>query len=182
MNYAKIRNYDIANGEGVRTSLFVSGCTNHCPGCFNPEEQDFNCGRPFTKETIAEIHKMLANPVISGLSLLGGDPLCQDYCGIHDLIDLCFYTHSIGKTVWLWTGFIWENCYNPLFPDKDEDDHQFAQMALLTSCDVVIDGPFKMELSDRMLKWCGSANQRVIDVQKTLRQKKIVLYEGAHYE
>ena len=182
MNYAKIRNYDIANGEGVRTSLFVSGCTNHCPGCFNPEEQDFNRGRPFTKETIAEIHKMLANPVISGLSLLGGDPLCQDYCGIHDLIDLCFYTHSIGKTGWLWTGFIWENCYNPLFPDKDEDDHQFAQMALLTSCDVVIDGPFKMELSDRMLKWCGSANQRVIDVQKTLRQKKIVLYEGEHYE
>ena len=103
MNYAKIRNYDIANGEGVRTSLFVSGCTNHCPGCFNPEEQDFNCGRPFTKETIAEIHKMLANPVISGLSLLGGDPLCQDYGGIHDLIDLCFYTHSIGKTVRLWT-------------------------------------------------------------------------------
>lgn len=84
--------------------------------------------------------------------------------------------------MWLWTGFIWENCYNPLFPDKDEDDHQFAQMALLTSCDVVIDGPFKMELSDRMLKWCGSANQRVIDVQKTLRQKKIVLYEGEHYE
>lgn len=94
MNYAKIRNYDIANGEGVRTSLFVSGCTNHCPGCFNPEEWDFNCGRPFTKETIAEIHKMLANPVISGLSLLGGDPLCQDYGGIYDLIDLCFYTHS----------------------------------------------------------------------------------------
>lgn len=97
MNYAKIRNYDIANGEGVRTSLFVSGCTNHCPGCFNPEEQDFNCGRPFTKETIAEIHKMLANPVISGLSLLGGDPLCQDYGGIHDLIDLCFYTHSMSQ-------------------------------------------------------------------------------------
>ena len=152
MNYAKIRNYDIANGEGVRTSLFVSGCTNHCPGCFNPEEQDFNCGRPFTKETIAEI------------------------------IDLCFYTHSIGKTVWLWTGFIWEDCYNPLFPDKDEDDHSSAQMALLTSCDVVVDGPFKMELSDRMLKWRGSANQRVIDVQKTLRQKKIVLYEGEHHE
>lgn len=84
--------------------------------------------------------------------------------------------------MWLWTGFIWEDCYNPLFPDKDEDDHQFAQMALLTSCDVVIDGPFKMELSDRMLKWRGSANQRVIDVQKTLRQKKIVLYEGEHYE
>ena len=95
MNYAKIRNYDIANGEGVRTSLFVSGCTNHCPGCFNPEEQDFNCGRPFTKETIAEIHKMLANPVISGLSLLGGDPLCQDYCGIHDLIDLCTHIQSV---------------------------------------------------------------------------------------
>ena len=182
MNYATIKNCDIANGPGVRVSLFVSGCTHHCPGCFNPEERDFNCGRPFTKETIAEIHKMLANPVISGLSLLGGDPLCQDYGGIYDLIDLCFYTHSIGKTVWLWTGFIWEDCYNPLFPDKDEDDHSSAQMALLTSCDVVVDGPFKMELSDQMLKWCGSANQRVIDVQKTLRQKKVVLYEGEHYE
>ena len=169
MNYAKIRNYDIANGEGVRISPFVSGCTNHCPGCFNPEEQDFNCGRPFTKETIAEIHEMLANPVISGLSLLGGDPLCQDYGGIYDLIDLCFYTHSIGKTVWLWTGFTWEHC-------------SAAQMALLTSCDIVVDGPFKIELSDQMLKWRGSANQRVIDVQKTLRQKKIVLYEGEHYE
>lgn len=93
MNYAKIRNYDIANGEGVRTSLFVSGCTNHCPGCFNPEEQDFNCGRPFTKETIAEIHKMLANPVISGLSLLGGDPLCQDYGGF--MISLIFVSTHI---------------------------------------------------------------------------------------
>lgn len=162
MNYAKIRNYDIANGEGVRTSLFVSGCTNHCPGCFNPEEQDFNYGKLFTKETAAEIRRMLANPVISGLSLLGGDPLCQDYGGIHDLIELCSYTHSIGKTVWLWTGFIWESCRG-------------SQMALLTSCDVVVDGPFKMDLSDRMLKWRGSANQRVIDVPKTMQKGEVVL-------
>lgn len=177
MNYAKIRNYDIANGEGVRTSLFVSGCTNHCPGCFNPQEQDFSFGKPFTKETVAEIHEMLSNPVISGLSLLGGDPLCQDYRGIHDLIDLCFFTHSIGKTVWLWTGFIWENICDFSFPHEEMDNHKDAQMALLTECDVVVDGPFKIELADRMLVWRGSANQRVIDVRKTRSTGRVVLYK-----
>lgn len=178
MNYAKIRNYDIANGEGVRTSLFVSGCTNHCPGCFNPEEQNFDFGTPYTDKTISEIKGMLKDPVIAGLSLLGGDPLCQDYNGIYRLIDLCYFTHSIGKTVWLWTGFVWEDIWNPYFPDEDSwDGHKTAQAALLTSCDVVVDGPFKQELANMALKWRGSSNQRIIDVRKTINNGQIILYE-----
>lgn len=178
MNYAQIRNYDIANGEGVRVSLFVSGCTNHCPGCFNPEEQDFNFGAPYTDETFAKIKRMLQNSVISGISLLGGDPLCQDCDGIHRLIDLCFFAHSIGKTVWLWTGFAWEDICNPLSSDEnDQDNRKTAQAALLTSCDVVVDGPFRIELADRMLVWRGSENQRVIDVKKSLDLKTIVLWK-----
>ena len=82
MNYAAIRNYDIANGEGVRTSLFVSGCTNHCPGCFNPEEQDFSFGEPYTEQTEQKILGLITDPIISGLSILGGDPLCQDADGL----------------------------------------------------------------------------------------------------
>lgn len=177
MNYAKIRNYDIANGEGIRTSLFVSGCTNHCQGCFNEEAQDFNYGLPYIPETEQTILKQISKPYVAGLSILGGDPLCQNNSGLTLLIELTNAVHDLGKTVWLWTGFVWE--------DLDHIKMSLNKAlikTLLYSCDVVVDGPFKMELSDRMLKWRGSANQRVIDVQKTLRQKKIVLYEGGHYE
>lgn len=177
MNYAKIRNYDIANGEGIRTSLFVSGCTNHCQGCFNEEAQDFNYGLPYIPETEQTILKQISKPYVAGLSILGGDPLCQNNSGLTLLIELTNAVHDLGKTVWLWTGFVWEDL------DHIKMNLNKALIkTLLYNCDVVVDGPFKMELSDRMLKWCGSANQRVIDVQKTLRQKKIVLYEGEHYE
>lgn len=168
MNYAKIRNYDIANGEGVRTSLFVSGCTNHCPGCFNPEEQDFNFGEKYTWQQTLEIAKLIEDPVISGLSILGGDPLCQDKEGLCNLIFLCDVVRDMGKTVWLWTGFLWENIMAA---------NNSCQKELLACCNVVIDGPFVQVLSDRALKWRGSANQRVIDVQRTLQQRKIILYE-----
>lgn len=168
MNYAKIRNYDIANGEGVRTSLFVSGCTNHCPGCFNKEEQDFNFGEKYTGGQTLEIVKLIEDPVISGLSILGGDPLCQDKDGLYNLISLCDAVRGMGKTVWLWTGFLF---------DAIMASNNSCQKGLLTRCNVVIDGPFVQALSNRALKWRGSANQRVIDVQKTLQQEKIILYE-----
>lgn len=177
MNYAKIRNYDIANGEGIRTSLFVSGCTNHCQGCFNEEAQDFNYGLPYIPETEQTILKQISKPYVAGLSILGGDPLCQNNSGLTLLIELTNAVHDLGKTVWLWTGFVWED-----FDHIKMGLNKALIKTLLYNCDVVVDGPFKMELSDRMLKWRGSANQRVIDVQKTLRQKKIVLYEGGHYE
>jgi anaerobic ribonucleoside-triphosphate reductase activating protein len=168
MNYAKIRDYDIANGEGVRTSLFVSGCENYCPGCFNPEEQDFNFGKKYTQRQAHEIVQRIENPVISGLSILGGDPLCQDKEGLYDLISLCDAVCSMGKTVWLWTGFLWESVMTT---------GSSPQKELLVRCNVVVDGPFVQALSGRALKWRGSANQRVIDVQRTLQQGEVVLYE-----
>lgn len=173
MNYAAIRNYDIANGEGVRTSLFVSGCTNHCPGCFNPEEQDFSYGEPYTEETEQKILSLVTDPIISGLSILGGDPLCQDAKGLGQLITLCRKVHELGKTVWLWTGFEWEHVFrqHERLPVTD------FQQTLIESCDVVVDGLFVEALSNRTLKWRGSANQRVIDVQKSLCNR-IVLHEG----
>lgn len=176
MNYALIRNRDIANGEGVRTSLFVSGCSFHCPGCFNKEAQDFSYGQPYTDETGHLIIDEISKPYVAGLSILGGDPLCQDYVGIHDLIQLCQRVHALGKTVWLWTGFLWEDICDFSFPDDDMDDYKSAQMRLLTSCDVVVDGRFKAELADRKLVWRGSANQRVIDVKKTIKSGHVELY------
>jgi anaerobic ribonucleoside-triphosphate reductase activating protein len=172
MNYAKIRNNDIANGEGVRTSLFVSGCTNRCPGCFNQEAWDFQYGTPFTVQTSEEIYKMVSEPTISGLSILGGDPLCQSIQGMILLSELCRRVRQLGKTVWLWTGFIWEDIFFP----KSANLQAPYQQLLLSDCDVVVDGPFKQELADRRLVWKGSANQRVIDVQASLKVNTIILH------
>lgn len=172
MNYAAIRNYDIANGEGVRTSLFVSGCTNHCPGCFNPEEQDFSYGELYTEETEQKILNLIADPIISGLSILGGDPLCQDAKGLGQLTALCRKVHGLGKNVWLWTGFEWEYVFRQHRRLYITD----FQQTLVENCDIVVDGLFVESLSNRALKWRGSANQRIIDVQKSLCNQ-IVLYE-----
>ncbi len=173
MNYAAIRNHDIANGEGVRTSLFVSGCTNHCPGCFNPEAQDFEYGKLFTTDTLFELSAMLKEPTVSGLSILGGDPMCQKPHGIACLIELCKITKNMGKTVWLWTGFLWEDLFN----NNHYNNVGILKQELLMCCDVVVDGPFIEAQADRALKWRGSANQRVIDVHETIRQGQIILYE-----
>lgn len=172
MNYASIRNYDIANGEGVRTSLFVSGCNFHCPECFNPKQQDFDYGKIFTASVMDELLSSIADPVISGLSILGGDPMCQDINGIMQLANICEYVHAMRKTVWIWTGFTFEQ----LYIDSSLSKYK-ARLNLMSHCDVIVDGPFIKTLSDRMLKWRGSSNQRVIDVQKTQQQGKIILYE-----
>lgn len=173
MNYAAIRHYDIANGEGVRTSLFVSGCYFHCPECFNPEQQDFDYGQPLDLPTCANIINSVREDVIAGLSLLGGDPLCQDEDGLARLIALCMHVHILHKTVWLWSGYTWEqvfaDCSNELLTLRQD---------LVRNSDVFVDGTFQKEFADRALKWRGSANQRVIDVKATLQQEKIILYEG----
>ena len=173
MNYAAIRNHDIANGEGVRTSLFVSGCNFHCPGCFNPEAQNFEYGERFTWETAEKIMTMISDSTISGLSILGGDPLCQDADGMMALSTLCRRVQDRGKTVWLWTGFLWEDVF--ALPCRDLQ-HQY-QKFLLADCNIVVDGPFKQELADRKLIWRGSENQRIIDVQRTLSDGQITLYK-----
>lgn len=166
MNYGNIKFYDIANGEGIRTSLFVSGCTNHCRGCFNEEAQDFNYGQLYTPETEQTILKQISKPYVAGLSILGGDPLCQTVEDKLDLLSLITKTRSLHKTTWLWTGFTWEEAITNVM-----------NRGIFTLCDVVVDGPFIEAQKDLTLTFRGSSNQRIIDVQKTLDQNKIILYK-----
>ena len=169
MNYSQLIACDTANGEGVRTSLFVSGCTNHCPGCFNQEAQDFNYGKLYTQDTENILLDCVKQPYISGLSILGGDPLCQDDMGLITLNFLTHKVHSLGKTVWLWTGFKWE--------DFNFTNNFSLQSLLLSACDVVVDGPFIEAEKDLSLAFRGSRNQRIIDVRKTLGKGEIILYK-----
>lgn len=169
MNYSQLIACDTANGEGVRTSLFVSGCTNHCPGCFNQEAQDFNYGKLYTQDTENILLDCVKQPYISGLSILGGDPLCQDDMGLITLNFLAHKVHSLGKTVWLWTGFKWE--------DFNFTNNFSLQSLLLSACDVVVDGPFIEAEKDLSLAFRGSRNQRIIDVRETLEKGEIILYK-----
>ena len=169
MNYSQLITCDTANGEGVRTSLFVSGCTNHCPGCFNQEAQDFNYGKLYTQDTENILLDCIKQPYISGLSILGGDPLCQDNMGLITLNFLAHKVHSLGKTVWLWTGFKWENF--------NFTNNFSLQSLLLSACDVVVDGPFIEAEKDLSLAFRGSRNQRIIDVRETLGKGEIILYK-----
>ncbi len=176
MNYAKIRFNDIANGEGVRVSLFVSGCNFHCPGCFNFEQQNFDYGDPYTEKETAMILQELQKPEVSGLSLLGGDPLWQTHTDIETLVNLTKSVHEIGKNVWLWTGYKWEDVFRMKPTTRSEQLRIIWARKLLKEVDICVDGLFKEELSNRFLVWRGSENQRIIDVPATLQAGEVVLY------
>ncbi|MDY3036391.1 MAG: anaerobic ribonucleoside-triphosphate reductase activating protein [Absicoccus sp.] len=171
MNYGNIKKYDIANGEGVRISLFVSGCTNHCKNCFQPETWDFAYGEPYTKETEAEILDFLKNDFCKGLSLLGGDPF--EFSNQEELVQLCKKAKELypKKDIWAWTGFI-------LDQDLLDGGRRHGPMTdeLLSYIDVLVDGPFVEEKKNIQLAFRGSENQRVIDLKKSLAQNEIVLY------
>jgi anaerobic ribonucleoside-triphosphate reductase activating protein len=162
MNYAGINPLDIANGPGWRVSLFVSGCTRRCKGCFNKEAQDFNYGQEFTWETLHEIERLVNDPNVSGLSILGGDPLEPE--NQEWIKTLCAYIrHNCPeKTIWLWTGDLWEHV-------KDLPVMQYV--------DILVDGPFIEDLKDLRLKWKGSSNQRVINVSESLKTGEVVEYD-----
>lgn len=164
MNYAKIKHFDIANGEGVRISLFVSGCQFHCEDCFNSETWDYNYGNLYTKETENHILSTLQDRYIDGLSILGGDPLWQDEDGIAQLTKLVEQVKSIGKTVWIWSGFTWEQ-----LPSLSA-----SKQNLIKLCDVMIDGLYNKTLRDLRLKWRGSSNQRVINIQQSIKEGKVI--------
>lgn len=172
MNYSNIILCDTANGEGIRTSLFVSGCTNHCQGCFNEEAQDFNYGQPYTHETEQTILEQVSKPYVAGLSVLGGDPLCQNNAGLTCLIEVVNAVHDLDKTVWLWTGFVWED-----FDHIELSLDKTLIKALLYNCDVVVDGPFIEAQKDLTLAFRGSSNQRIIDVPKTIQTGEVALYD-----
>lgn len=176
MNYASLRRMDISNGEGIRVSLWVSGCQFHCPECFNQPQQDFEYGKPYTEATLGRIVAELIKPYKSGLSILGGDPMWQDMNGMADLERLCNEVHELGKTVWLWSGFTWEELTQ--LGDK-ADATQLMRYDLLTHVDVFVDGRYEAKLKDPTLAWRGSSNQRVIDVKASLHNDEIVLHKEA---
>lgn len=163
MRYNKIRKMDISNGPGVRVAIFMQGCTFNCKNCFNPETHDFNGGKEFTDETINKVLDLCSKDYIVGLSILGGEPMHPR--NIEGTLKLAraFKKKYPNKTIWSWTGFLM---------DKDLMDKE-----VLKYIDVLVDGQFVDKLSNPTLRWKGSENQRVIDVQKSLKNKKIVLLE-----
>ena len=172
MNYAAIKNCDIANGPGVRVSLFVSGCTHHCKGCFNEIAWDFDYGTPFTQETIDMILQMLEPSHVKGLTLLGGEPFePQNQPEVLNLLRQMKKKHPY-KTVWAFSGYLF---------DKDILAGKLGDLnitkELLGYLDVLVDGPFVEAKKDLMLRFRGSSNQRIIDVKKSLRKNTVVLWE-----
>ena len=177
MNYGEIKHFDIANGNGVRVSLFVSGCLNHCKGCFQPETWNFDYGKPFTKEAEQEILTALCPSYIQGLTVLGGDPFeianQETVCSLLSLVRKQFP----DKDIWVYTGYILDQdlleggkCHTPW---TDE---------MLSYIDVLIDGPFVEELKDLSLQFRGSSNQRLIDVPQALAAQDIVLFDPSFFK
>ena len=164
MNYASIRTCDIANGEGVRVSLFVSGCTHRCKGCFNEEAQAFDYGDPFTREVEDEILEALAPSHIAGLTLLGGEPMePENQRALVPFLRRFRERFGETKTLWIYTGCIWENLAGKSGPYRWRIE---ATDEILAMTDVLVDGPFIEELKDISLKFRGSSNQRIIDIKK----------------
>ena len=154
MHYCKIKTDDIANGPGVRVSLYVSGCPHRCKGCFNPETWDYNAGKPFTEKEVQKIIDSLKPKYISGLSLLGGEPLAEQ-----NRKEIAFLVQKVkklfpNKTIWCWTGFLYEDLLSERVKDKNLS-------YLLDTLNVLIDGPFIENQKDLSLRYCGSKNQKV---------------------
>lgn len=166
MRYALIRKMDISNGPGVGVSLFVQGCHLHCRGCFNSIAWDFNGGKEWSDDVKQKFLELASKPYIKRISILGGEPL--SYENVDDIYKLIVEIKDklSDKVIWLYTGYRFEDVINNL-PSR----------RVLELCDVVVDGKYVEELKDISLPWCGSSNQRVIDVQETLKQNKIVLYD-----
>ncbi len=172
MNYATIKNCDIANGPGVRVSLFVSGCTHRCKGCFNEVAWDFDYGEPFTQETVDEILKLLEPSYIRGLTLLGGEPFDPRNQGaIVELLRQVKEKYP-EKSIWAFTGYLLDKdiLAKRLGPWEVTEEY-------LRYLDVLVDGPFEEEKKNLSLRFRGSDNQRLIDVPKTLAAGSIVLWQ-----
>lgn len=172
MNYAEIKYCDIANGLGVRTSLFVSGCTHHCKGCFNMEAWDFNYGKPFTQETINTIIDSLKPDYIAGLTLLGGEPFEHDnQIGLLPLVKQAKTIYP-NKDIWCFTGYLFDKEIVEKMCCQWQETKEF-----LSFIDVLVDGRFEQESADKMLKFKGSKNQRTILVKESLESGTVCLYE-----
>ena len=172
MNYADIKRIDVANGEGVRVSVFVSGCNHHCKGCFNECAWDFNYGNKFTEQQEEEVLKDLDHDYISGLTLLGGEPLEPvNQEGLLPLVKKVKEKFP-NKKIWCYTGFDFERDVVGKMAKQNETTQE-----LLKYLDVIVDGKFEEEKKDLKLKFRGSSNQRILDVQESLKENKPVEYK-----
>lgn len=171
MNYATIKDCDIANGPGVRVSLFVSGCTHHCKGCFNEVAWDFDYGTPFTQETIDYILSLLRPDFVKGLTLLGGEPFePQNQSAVLDLVEQV-RSKLPSKSVWAFSGYTYEYIRSGKMGIPE------TTQRLLANLDVLVDGPFIEEKKNLSLRFRGSENQRLIDMPATLAAGEIVLWQ-----
>lgn len=166
MNYADIKPLDITNGEGIRVSLFVSGCTHGCHNCFNKDLWSFSYGKKFTNETMNDILTKVGRPQIEGFSLLGGEPL-----HLNNVFKCTEIVENIRerypqKDIWVWSGYLWE----------DIIDNKY-QREILKYIDVLVDGKFEQDKADLTYAFAGSTNQRLIDVRRSLKENKVILYE-----
>lgn len=172
MNYSTIKYFDIADGEGVRTSLFVSGCRHGCPGCFNAEAWDFTAGKLFTDEVADEIVESMRPFYIDGLTLLGGEPMePENQRGLVDFVERV-RRELPGKTVWCYTGDVYEDLLREGSPRRTE-----ATDRLLACIDVLVDGPYVDDLHDITLRFRGSSNQRIIDLNATRAAGAVRLWQ-----
>lgn len=168
MRFSQIRKTDIANGEGIRVSLYVQGCHRHCPNCFNPETWDFMGGEEFNDEVEKSLIYLVNQPHIVGLTILGGEPLepenRSDILKLLKRIKQCCQ----NKSIWLYSSYLYEEI-------KEFDDK------ILQYLDILVDGPYIEALKKQKLRFRGSANQRVVDVQASLKNRDIVLYNGSRF-
>lgn len=166
MNYAQIRKFDVANGIGIRSTLFVSGCEHRCNGCFNQDYWDYRYGETWSKEAFDKLVGYVGLPQVKGISLLGGEPFAPS-----NAIELARLAEHIkemypSKDIWVWSGYTFEQLIkNPV------------QLELLQYCDTLVDGKFIAELKDLKLRFRGSSNQRIIDVLASLKEGKVILSE-----
>lgn len=162
MNYGQMRKYDIANGDGIRTTLFVTGCTHHCYNCFNEEYQDPNAGKPWTEEETKLLLSYVADPNVAGLTILGGEPF-QNIEGLLPLLEAV--RHLVPeKKIWVYSGYTFEQIV--ACPMKK---------SLLEKCDILVDGLFVEALKDPGLRFRGSSNQRIIDIPKSLNTGEVII-------
>ncbi len=162
MRYGQIREFDIANGPGIRSSIFVTGCTRNCKNCFNKKYQDFDFGEEWNEEQTHQVLKYLEKDVNNGLTILGGEPF-ENTTGLLPIV--AEIRAKTDKTIWIYSGYTFE------YLIQDEDNKK-----LLSFCDVLVDGPFVEEMKDLTLQFKGSSNQRIIDLNKSFTSRNIVLW------
>lgn len=171
IRYVSIRSMDVSNGEGIGVALFVQGCKFHCYNCFNPETWDFNGGKEWTSETQNKFIELVNRTYIKRISILGGDPLMEE--NLDDVLNLInkIRLSFPQKSIWIYSGYT----FDEIFINNKESN--LKRQSIIKKCDVLVDGRYIDSKKDINLKWCGSSNQRVIDIQETIRKGNIELYK-----